>query len=40
MAANLSEKIKSGLSTTRGKVIFIVALVVLLGGLVALGYLG
>jgi len=40
MAANISEKFKSGLSTTRGKVIFIVALVVVLGGLVTLGYLG
>jgi len=39
MAAKLSERVKSGLSTTRGKVIFIVALVVVLGGLVALGYL-
>lgn len=39
MAANLSERIKSGLSTTRGKVIFIVALVVVLGGLVVLGIL-
>lgn len=40
MAAKLSERVKSGLSTTRGKVIFIVALVVVLGGLVTLGYLG
>jgi multidrug resistance efflux pump len=40
MAANLSERIKSGLSTTRGKVIFIVALVVVLGGLVTLSFLG
>lgn len=40
MAAKLSERMKSGLSTTRGKVIFIVALVVVLGGLVTLGYLG
>jgi len=39
MAAKLSERMKSGLSTTRGKVIFIVVLVVLLGGLVTLGYL-
>jgi multidrug resistance efflux pump len=31
---------KSGLSTTRGKVIFIVVLAVVLGGLVTLGYLG
>jgi multidrug resistance efflux pump len=40
MAANLSESIKSGLSTTRGKVIFFVVLVVVLGGLVTLGLLG
>jgi multidrug resistance efflux pump len=40
MAANLSEKMRSGLSTTRGKVIFIVVLAVVLGGLVALGLLG
>jgi multidrug resistance efflux pump len=40
MAANLSESIKSGLSTTRGKVIFFVVLVVVLGGLVTLGFLG
>ncbi|MEI6186523.1 MAG: efflux RND transporter periplasmic adaptor subunit [Dehalococcoidia bacterium] len=40
MAANFSEKMKSGLSTTRGKVIFVVALAVVLGGLVMLGYLG
>jgi len=39
MAANLSERMKSSLSTTRGKVIFIVALVVVLGGLVVLGFL-
>jgi len=30
---------KSGLSSTRGKVIFIIALVVVMGGLVVLGYL-
>jgi multidrug resistance efflux pump len=40
MAANLSERIKSGLSTTHGRVIFIAALVVVLGGLAALAYLG
>jgi multidrug resistance efflux pump len=40
MAANLSERMKSGLSTTRGKVIFIVVLAVVLGGLVTLGFLG
>ena len=40
MAANLSERMKSGLSTTRGKVIFIVVLAVVLAGLAALGYLG
>jgi len=40
MAANLSESIKSGLSTTRGKVIFFVVLAVVLGGLVTLGLLG
>jgi multidrug resistance efflux pump len=39
MAAKLSERVKSGLSTTRGKVIFIVALVVVLGGLVTIGFL-
>ncbi|MDD5399377.1 MAG: efflux RND transporter periplasmic adaptor subunit [Dehalococcoidia bacterium] len=39
MASKLSEKMKSSLSTTRGKVIFIVALVVVLGGLVVLGIL-
>ena len=39
MAAKLSDRMKSGLSTTRGKVIFIVALVVVLGGLVTLGFL-
>jgi len=40
MAAKLSERVKSGLSTTRGKVIFIVALVVVLGALVTFGFLG
>ena len=39
MSAKLSERVKSGLSTTRGKVIFIVALVVVLGGLVTIGFL-
>jgi multidrug resistance efflux pump len=39
MAAKLSERVKSGLSTTRGKVIFVVALVVVLGGLVTIGFL-
>jgi multidrug resistance efflux pump len=39
MADKLSERVKSGLSTTRGKVIFIVALVVVLGGLVIIGFL-
>jgi len=40
MAAKLSERMKSGLSTRRGKVIFIVALVVVLGALVTFGFLG
>ena len=40
MAANLSDRIKSGLSTTQGKVIFIVSLVVVLGALVIFGLLG
>jgi multidrug resistance efflux pump len=40
MAAKLSERVKSSLSTTRGKVIFIVALVVVLGALIAFGFLG
>jgi multidrug resistance efflux pump len=39
MAAKLSERMKSGLSTRRGKVIFIVALVVVLGALVIIGFL-
>jgi multidrug resistance efflux pump len=39
MAAKLSERIKSGLSTRRGKVIFIIGLVVVLGALVAFGFL-
>jgi multidrug resistance efflux pump len=40
MAAKLSERMKSGLSTRRGKVTFIVALVVVLGALVTFGFLG
>lgn len=40
MAANLSERMKSGLSSTRGKVVFVVVLLVVLGGLVTLGLLG
>ncbi|MFA5078224.1 MAG: efflux RND transporter periplasmic adaptor subunit [Dehalococcoidia bacterium] len=39
MASKLSERMKSSLSTTRGKVIFIVALVVIVGGLFTLGFL-
>ncbi len=39
MASKLSERMKSSLSTARGKVIFIVALVVVVGGLFALGFL-
>ncbi len=39
MASKLSEKMKSSLSTTRGKVIFIVVLVVIVGGLFTLGLL-
>lgn len=40
MAANLSERMKSGLSTTQGKVIFIVTVVMVLGALVTFGILG
>jgi multidrug resistance efflux pump len=40
MAANLSERLKSGLSTTQGKVIFIVSVVMVLGALVTFGILG
>ena len=40
MAANLSERLKSGLSTTRGKVMFIVSLAVVLVALVVFGFLG
>ena len=40
MAANLSERMKTGLSTTRGKWMFIVSLVVVLGALLIFGLLG
>lgn len=40
MAASLSESIKSGLSTTQGKVIFITSLVIVVGALVIFGFLG
>lgn len=40
MAANLSERMKSSLSTTQGKVIFIVTVVMVLGALVTFGILG